>query len=183
MNSKIVLCGEAGVGKSAYMNRLTGVWQPKYVATLGLETWQYNANAEHISAEGTTCNEHFTFDVYDLAGQNKFAGPVEDLMKEADAVIVMFDVTNRESARNVGKWIDLAQSNAPGAPIFLVANKIDLHTRRVTQRNLSNYVSAEHLAALTDTIELSVRSCYNFDKPFLSIARHLTGNELKFTYW
>jgi len=82
MNSKIVLCGEAGVGKTTWMNRLmTGDWQTKYVATLGVESWKYNVDSEYISAEGTPCNEDFTFNVYDLAGQNKFAGPVENLMK------------------------------------------------------------------------------------------------------
>jgi Ras-related protein Rab-1A len=44
----------------------------------------------------------------------------------ATGVIVIFDLTNRESFDNVEKWIADSRSDTPDADYILVGNKLDL---------------------------------------------------------
>ena len=63
---KLVLVGDGGVGKTTFVKRhLTGEFEKKYVATLGVEVHplEFSTNLGQI-----------IFNVWDTAGQEKFGG-------------------------------------------------------------------------------------------------------------
>ena len=63
---KLVLVGDGGVGKTTFVKRhLTGEFEKKYVATLGVEVHPlpFHTNRGQI-----------VFNVWDTAGQEKFGG-------------------------------------------------------------------------------------------------------------
>jgi len=63
---KLVLVGEGGVGKTTFVKRhLTGEFEKKYVATLGVEVHPL---------EFHTNRGQLVFNVWDTAGQEKFGG-------------------------------------------------------------------------------------------------------------
>jgi GTP-binding nuclear protein Ran len=88
----------------------------------------------------------------------------------------MFDVSSRITYQNVPRWVDDVRRTCPGIPIVLVGNKVDVPERAVRAHHITY-----HKKANLQYYDLSVKSNFNFEKPFLHLARVLTGRpELRF---
>ncbi|KAI3963205.1 hypothetical protein MKX01_030335, partial [Papaver californicum] len=74
--------------------------------------------------------------------------------------IIMFDVTARLTYKNIPTWHRDLCRVCENIPIVLCGNKVDVKNR---QKNLQYY-------------EISAKSNYNFEKPFLYLARKLAGD-------
>merc|ERR1712051_697130 len=93
---KLVLVGDGGVGKTTFVKRhLTGEFEKKYVATLGVEVHPlvFHTNRGPLR-----------FNVWDTAGQEKFGGLRDGYYIQGQCAIVMFDVTSRVTYKNVPNW-------------------------------------------------------------------------------
>lgn len=90
---------------------------------------------------------------------------------EAQCGIIMFDVTSRVSYKNVPNWHRDLTRVCENIPIVLVGNKVDIKDRKVKAKNI-NFHRRKNLAYY----DISAKSNYNFEKPFLWLARKLTGD-------
>ena len=80
--------------------------------------------------------------IWDTAGQERFKTITYSFYRQAQGVLIWFDVTNRESFENVKNWIDSIDNHAkPNIQKVLIGNKIDL----VDERKISNS-EAQNLA-------------------------------------
>merc|ERR1719481_1697272 len=105
------------------------------------------------------------FNVWDTAGQEKFGGLRDGYYIQGQCAIIMFDVTSRVTYKNVPNWHRDLVRVCENIPIVLTGNKDDIKDRK---KNLQYY-------------DISAKSNYNFEKPFLWLARKLTGEaELEF---
>jgi len=165
---KLVLVGDGGVGKTSLVKRhITGEFLSSYVPTLGVEV--------HSLRFSTSCGD-IVFNVWDTAGQEKFGGLREGYYVHAECCIVMFDVTSRITYQHVPKWIDDARRVCPDVPVVLVGNKVDSPERQIKATQITY-----HKKRNLPYYDLSVKSNFNFDKPFLNLARTLTGrSDLEF---
>ena len=170
---KVCLIGDGEVGKTTWKKRhLTGEFEKKYVATLGVEV-------DVIRFE--TSDGPIQFNVWDCAGQEKFGGLRDGYYINADACIVMYDVTSQASFRNSVAWIRSFKRIDHEVPIILCANKVDIvGSRRVSPTSGGDFARGNNMKYY----EISAKANYNFDKPFLDLARQLTGNDkLTFVEW
>lgn len=132
----------------------------------------------------TSCGP-FQFNIWDTAGQEKFGGLRDGYYIYASCGIIMFDVTSRVTYKNVPVWHrDLGRSGrsvfvtvyvcgcrvCPNIPMVLVGNKVDVKNRQVKPKQITF-----HRKKNLQYIEVSAKSNYNFEKPFLYLARKLTG--------
>lgn len=165
---KIVIVGDAEVGKTAFVKRLlTGEFEKSYVATLGTEV--------HPLVFYTNYGV-VTFNVWEIAG--RFPGNMVDAYYVgAVAGIVMFDVTSQESYDNVPKYVKkMVRLGVPANRIVVVGTKVDDRKRVVLPKNIK-YPRENRM----QYYDVSSRSNYNFEKPFWYLARKLTGrDELEF---
>ena len=83
----------------------------------------------------------------------------------------MFDVTSRTSYKNVPNWHRDLTRVCDAIPIVLVGNKVDVKDRKVKAKTI-NFHRRKNLAYY----DISAKSNYNFDKPFLWLARKVTGD-------
>eukprot|EP00005_Dracoamoeba_jomungandri_P001858 CAMPEP_0174257464 /NCGR_PEP_ID=MMETSP0439-20130205/6596_1 /TAXON_ID=0 /ORGANISM="Stereomyxa ramosa, Strain Chinc5" /LENGTH=188 /DNA_ID=CAMNT_0015340559 /DNA_START=99 /DNA_END=661 /DNA_ORIENTATION=+ len=158
---KLVMVGDGGVGKTTFVKRhLSGEFEKKYVPTLGVEVHPLGF---------TTSYGRIVFNVWDTAGQEKFGGLRDGYYIQAHCGIVMFDVTSRMTYKNVPIWYRDLVRVCGSVPIVLVGNKVDVKDRQVKAKVISF-----HRKKNIQYFEISAKSNYNFDKPFLHLARAVT---------
>ena len=67
-----------------------------------------------------------TLNIWDTTGQEKYRALCPLYFREADAALLVFDLTN-QSVEELKEWLSLLYNQAPeNIPIFLVGNKLDL---------------------------------------------------------
>uniref|UniRef100_A0A8C4UI82 GTP-binding nuclear protein Ran n=1 Tax=Falco tinnunculus TaxID=100819 RepID=A0A8C4UI82_FALTI len=159
----LVLVGDGGTGKTTFVKRhLTGEFEKKYVATLGVEVHPlvFHTNRGPIK-----------FNVWDTAGQEKFGGLRDGYYIQAQCAIIMFDVTSRVTYKNVPNWHRDLVRVCENIPIVLCGNKVDIKDRKVKAKSI-----VFHRKKNLQYYDISAKSNYNFEKPFLWLARKLIGD-------
>jgi GTP-binding nuclear protein Ran len=117
------------------------------------------------------------FNCWDTAGQEKFGGLRDGYYIGGEAAIIMFDVTSMITYKSVPQWHRDLVRVCPPMPIVLCGNKVDVKDRKVKPKDITY-----HRRKMLQYYDISAKSNYNFEKPFLYIARKLTGVEdLRFT--
>ena len=116
------------------------------------------------------------FDCWDTAGQEKFGGLRDGYYIHGQCAIIMFDVTSRLTYKNVPTWHRDLSRVCENIPIVLCGNKVDVKNRQVKAKQV-NFHRKKNL----QYYEISAKSNYNFEKPFLYLSRKLVGdNQLHF---
>lgn len=166
---KLVLVGDGATGKTTFVKRhRTGEFEKKYVATLGVEVHPL----DFYTNRGL-----IRFNVWDTAGQEKFGGLRDGYYIQGQCAIIMFDVTSRITYKNVLNWHKDIVRVCPGIPVVLCGNKVDIKERKVKAKSITF-----HRKKNIQYYDISAKSNYNFEKPFLWLARKLTGDlNLEFT--
>eukprot|EP00525_Craspedostauros_australis_P004176 CAMPEP_0198133444 /NCGR_PEP_ID=MMETSP1442-20131203/59565_1 /TAXON_ID= /ORGANISM="Craspedostauros australis, Strain CCMP3328" /LENGTH=301 /DNA_ID=CAMNT_0043794561 /DNA_START=560 /DNA_END=1466 /DNA_ORIENTATION=+ len=160
---KLILVGDGGVGKTTFVKRhLTGEFEKKYVATLGVEVHPltFHTNRGPIK-----------FNVWDTAGQEKFGGLRDGYYIQGQCAIIMFDVTSRITYKNVPNWHRDLTRVCENIPIVLTGNKVEIKDRKVKAKQITF-----HRKKNLQYYDISAKSNYNFEKPFLWLARKLSGD-------
>jgi GTP-binding nuclear protein Ran len=165
---KLILVGDGGVGKTTFVKRhLTGEFEKRYVATLGVEVHpiQFSTNLGPIQ-----------FNVWDTAGQEKFGGLRDGYYIQGQCAIIMFDVTSRITYKSVPNWHRDLTRVCENIPIVLCGNKVEIKDRKVKAKQITF-----HRKKNLQYFEISAKVNYNFEKPFVWLARKLSGdNNLQF---
>jgi len=162
------LVGDGGVGKTTYIKRhKDGEFRKSYIPTIGVEVHKLN----FASNRGTIC-----FNVWDTAGQEKFGGLRDGYYIDSHCAMIMFDVTSRQSYKNVPNWHSDLVRVCDQIPIVLVGNKVDVMERAVRTKQITY-----HRKKGLQYYDISAKSNYNYAKPFLWLAKRLANdNNLAF---
>eukprot|EP00854_Cymbomonas_tetramitiformis_P018288 gene18288-21804_t len=110
------------------------------------------------------------FFCWDTAGQEKFGGLRDGYYIHGKCAIIMFDVTSRLTYKNVPYWHRDLCRVCEAIPIVLCGNKIDVKNRQVKPKQV-----VFHRKKNLPYYEISAKSNYNFEKPFLYLARALAS--------
>ena len=105
------------------------------------------------------------------AGQEKFGGLRDGYYVGGKAAIIMFDVTSRITYKSVSVWHRDLTRVCENIPIVLCGNKVDVKDRKVKPKHIVFHRKKPNI----QYYDISAKSNYNFEKPFLWITRKLTG--------
>eukprot|EP01138_Halocafeteria_seosinensis_P003639 gb/GECG01003718.1/.p1 GENE.gb/GECG01003718.1/~~gb/GECG01003718.1/.p1 ORF type:complete len:160 (+),score=19.82 gb/GECG01003718.1/:1-480(+) len=95
----------------------------------------------------------------------------------AHCAVIMFDLTSRITYKNVPNWHRDIVRVCENIPIVLVGNKADVKDRKVKAKNITF-----HRRKNLQYYDISAKSNYNFEKPFLWLTRQLCQDKsLEFT--
>jgi small GTP-binding protein len=106
--------------------------------------------------------------IWDIAGQEHFKNLRSNFYQGSNAVLIVYDMTNPKTFKNVENWyLDMVKVLGP-IPGFLVGNKVDL------PRQVSKF-DGEDLADKMEIgyIETSAKTGENIDSVFQSLAQRL----------
>jgi len=160
---KLVLIGDGGVGKTTFVKRhLTGEFEKKYIPTLGVEVHPM----PFFTSKGK-----ILFNVWDTAGQEKLGGLRDGYYINGNCGIIMFDVCSRITYQNVPKWYKDIVRVCENIPITLVGNKVDVKDRKVKAKQI-----VFHRKKNLQYYDISAKSNYQFEKPFVWLLRKLVGD-------
>ena len=69
--------------------------------------------------------------VWDTAGQERYMSVNKNLFLRVQGMLLMYDITNRESFEHVSNWVDNIKEICSSIPIVLVGNKSDMEELRI----------------------------------------------------
>jgi small GTP-binding protein len=157
---KILVIGESAVGKSCLLLRYTdNKFQESFMTTIGVDF-----KTKYIDIEGVQVK----LQIWDTAGQEKFRSITKAYYRGAHGILVVFDVSRRDTFSQTRMWIDsIRDSSADSNPIdvILVGNKCDLE----------RCVTADEAADLAKQFQIpyyetSAKDATNVDMAFTSLA-------------
>ena len=111
------------------------------------------------------------FNVWDTAGQEKFGELRDGYYIQAQCAIIMFDVTSRITYKNVPDWHRDLVRVCENILIVLCGSKVDIKDRKVKAKSI-----VFHQKKKLQYYDIFAKSSYNFEKPFLWLARKLIGD-------
>lgn len=160
-NYKIVVTGDSGVGKTSLLVQFAKKrFIADYKPTLGVDIFKYSYLIEDNALD---------LMAWDVSGERIFQKFRNTYYPGAEAILILFDVTEPESFRNLNDWISEINRYAKKDAIFvLIANKIDLEKKRK--------VSNKHGAKLANKLgylyyETSAKTGQNINELFINIGK------------
>mmetsp|Transcript_60760 Transcript_60760/g.149433 ORF Transcript_60760/g.149433 Transcript_60760/m.149433 type:complete len:537 (+) Transcript_60760:169-1779(+) len=117
---KIVLIGDSNVGKTSLLTRFSdNTFTDSFIATIGVDF-----RVRTIQLNGKTTK----LQIWDTAGQERFRTITSAYYRGADGIIIVYDVTNKDSFENVQMWLGEIDKHAQDTSSvkLIVGNKCDL---------------------------------------------------------
>ena len=125
---KILLVGNSSVGKSSlFLRFVDDVWNDVFVPTIGVD----------FKIKTLKINEkNVKLQIWDTAGQERFRTIISSYYKGAQGILLVFDLTEKESFESLNNWLIEIEKNANKNVIkILIGNKNDLEDKRVVSYN------------------------------------------------
>ena len=163
--NKIVMLGDAMVGKTALVLRFTmGMFNPSQLSTIGAGSHEY------LYTEDDT---NYTIHIWDTAGSETYKSMTPIYARDAIGAIIVFDLTSFDTFKNIDEWRSFID---PSIPLIIVGNKSDLKgDRAVTFMDGINAASQRGI----DYIETSAFTGEEVDSAFLRIIKLSLDNKKK----
>ena len=173
--SKIVVIGDANVGKTNIIRRIMGEDFREMEATIGVE-FMY-LNIKDIDKDDPS--KSLSIQIWDTSGAERYKAITTSHIRGADGAYIVYDISNESSFNNLDYWYNCIKDSADSdIIIYLIGNKSDLiyEEGRVVRKmdaidfvknhNLQGYAecSAKNNENIQETLKLFYTSIYNKNK-------------------
>ena len=120
--------GNSQVGKTCFILRYTkNTFNSTYISTIGIDFLTKNALLPN--------GEQYQILFYDTAGQERYTSIAFNLMKGADGILLMYDVTQRKTFESITYWVkSIKETKGENFPVVLIGNKCDLKEQKEISR-------------------------------------------------
>jgi len=164
LTCKVLILGESKVGKSSILNRFTERhFTENLPPTLGID---YKITKVIID------KTEVKLQIWDTAGQERFRSITESFYKGCQAVLLVFDLTDRDTFEKTRSWLmSIYEKAGKDVIIVLVGNKYDLKESKgvefVPEFEISGLAEAHNITYFL----ASAKEDYNIQEIFKHIAK------------
>ncbi|MFW9855237.1 MAG: Rab family GTPase [Candidatus Thorarchaeota archaeon] len=165
---KICLLGDGGVGKTSLRERFLGKgFQSGYILTIGADFAVQDLNID---------GQQYKFQIWDLAGQQRFSAVRALYYKGSHGAILVFDSSRPESLYNLANWKrELFTNVGREIPYILLGNKADL-PNAIDNGALDQFIqtSQEEISDIPfeiNYLDTSAKTGLNVTEAFQSLGR------------
>ena len=164
---KILLLGDSCVGKSSIILRyIENSFSVNLMNSIGVDFKLKNIEID---------NTKIKLQIWDTAGQERFRTITTSYYKGAHAIIIVFDITDKDSFEHIKNWMaDIDKFAKQGVLRILVGNKCDLESQRAVSKDEANEISIKYGIKY---IETSAKETINIDSLFVDTAKYLLSKQ------
>ena len=156
----IILLGDANVGKTSLLNKYFNKdFNSNYIPTKGIDYLSNIIRQKYLNVK---------LIVADTSGNDKFQSIWQSYSEDIDGVILVFDVTNKDSFENLDSWLTQLNKYKDDYLYVIVGNKIDLENIREVN---SNDVHKNDKFKNIKYFETSVKQNINIRQPFEELTK------------
>ena len=180
---KVLLLGDSGTGKSSLILRYTDdTFNGSLVSSIGVDfkVKQQVIDNKVIKIQ-IVSNIKFIINIkknqWDTAGHERFRSITTSYYRGANAIIIVFDLSEEKSFAHVSDWLKQIEKHAKENVLkFLVGNKCDLEDqRKISKEEAKNFADEHNLPY----IETSAKDGVNISELFEnSINQYLNKTNL-----
>jgi len=158
---KLLLIGDSGVGKSCLLLRFSDdTFTNSFITTIGID---FKIKNVHID------NKWIRLQIWDTAGQERFRTITSAYYRNAMGILLVYDVTDEGSFKNVRNWMQNIRENASEKVVkVLIGNKCDMKDKRAVPFSDGQAVAREFGIPF---IESSAKTGENVAEVFMQISR------------
>ena len=158
----VILVGDTSVGKTSILNRFIGKqFSSTYKCTVGVEF-----KIKSILLDPYTSSE---LKIWDTCGEEKFKSITRQYYKDANGVILLYDLSDKKTFDSLNNWLKEIRNNAPKyCSIIVVGNKADLE-RKVSNDDAMTFAKNENVSYL----EVSAKNGINIELIFEKLSKEM----------
>ena len=124
---KIIIIGDSAVGKSNFMFRFVdNKFARIYQTTVGFDSKSKICTLPRLKKK-------VKLQLWDTAGQERYMSINKIFFQKVQGIILMYDITNRDTFYNLPKWVKLINETTYKVPVILVGNKVDNEEERIVR--------------------------------------------------
>ena len=138
---QLLIIGDSTVGKTSILSRYTnGEFNPNYLATVGFDFFKKDE-----IFDGKTIR----IKIWDTAGQERYKSLTEGYFRNAEGILIVYDVSNLDTFKNLKYWIQSIKTHInidnSQVPAIIIGNKVDIFEREVTKDQGENFAKEQNL--------------------------------------
>ena len=166
-SEKIILLGQSAVGKTNLIIRFTeNKFYAEFISTIG-----FDYKSKIISLNNSKKN--LKLFLYDTAGQERHEALCKSLYKKVDGIILVYDITSRESFDYIPKWVKEIKQYNENFSMMLIGNKIDDEENRIISFEEGKKFADDNNMVFFET---SAKNGDNVNKAFIYYGNKLIEN-------
>ncbi|XP_050697527.1 EF-hand calcium-binding domain-containing protein 4B-like [Eriocheir sinensis] len=165
---KVMLIGDSCVGKTCLLTRFKdgAFLSGTFISTVGIDF-----RNKVVTVDGSKVK----LQIWDTAGQERFRSVTHAYYRDAHALLLLYDVMNKNSYDNTRAWLaEVHEYAQDDVVIMLIGNKCDVNGDRVVRREDGERLAREYNVAFMET---SAKTGLNVDLAFLAVARQLKARK------
>ncbi|KAM9843350.1 ras-related protein Rab-26-like [Aulostomus maculatus] len=167
---KVMLVGDSGVGKTCLLVRFKdgAFLAGSFISTVGIDFRNKVLDIDGVKVK---------LQIWDTAGQERFRSVTHAYYRDAHALLLLYDVTNKSSFDNIQAWLtEIHEYAQQDVVLMLLGNKADATHERVVKREDGERLAKEFGVPFMET---SARSGLNVELAFMAVAKELKHRSMK----
>ena len=168
---KLAMLGDSEVGKTSICNSYLNIeFSNEYLSTIGQHKYESLMKMRN--------GEQIKLIIYDTAGQERFRSICLKTIRFIQGIVVVFDLGNKDSFKNVKDWLRIIKENYHKVLIVLFGNKCDIdnNKRPVTTEEIQEFVKENNLTYHETSAKIKKGYSEGFEKLANDAYDIYTGN-------